>query len=42
MCGDVGDWVMMLGQTPHNTPPDSSLGEITVSMPAILRIHLPP
>ena len=44
MCGNVGDWVMMLGQTPHHRPPDthSSLGEITGSMLATLHIHLPP
>lgn len=44
MCGNVGDWVMMLGQTPHRRPPDthSSLGEITGSMLASLHIHSPP
>lgn len=44
MCGNVGDWVMMQGQTPHHRLPDthSSLGEITGSMLATLHIHLPP
>lgn len=43
MCGNVGNWVMMLGQTPHHRPLDthSSLGEITGSILA-LHIHLPP
>lgn len=44
MCGIVGGWVMMLGQTLHHRPPDihSSLGEITASTLATLHIHLQP
>lgn len=44
MCDEVGDWEMMLGQTPHNRPPDihSSLEEIIGMTIATPQIHLPP